>query len=156
MRFSRYGRYEFIDTQRKRMAFARKQKQERESYPLFAEEIAAGQIDVETEMALRKANWSARELNDRAQRALEWRRARAKLAKYPQPDRDHLRAYWQRCGWPGDPAYLLTMLHKYANNHLNLRPPTIHETEANRQAVRALTKQIEERVAANRSAGKPY
>ena len=45
MRFHRFGKYEFRDTERKRAAFARKQKAEREALPLFADQVAAEQID---------------------------------------------------------------------------------------------------------------
>lgn len=142
MRFDRYGWYEFNDTPRKRMAFARKQRMERERYPLFAEEIATGQIDVDTEMAQRQANWIKHEIVDRAARAKKWREARARLAAYPAAEQGKLLAYWQRCGWPGDPTYLLSMLHMYENGRLDLDPPVIRETEANRQAVTATIKRL--------------
>lgn len=154
MRFDRFGQYEYQDTRRKRAAFLRKQIKEQQSYPLFAEQIAAEQISVDQEMAERKAGWSKRFAEDRTQRAQKWREGRARLAMHPE--RAELLAYWQRCGWPGDPTYLLSMLHMYENNRLDLNPPTIRETEANREAVRAVIKRIEERVAANRAVGKPY
>lgn len=156
MRFNKMSKYEFNDTQRKRMAYARKQKKEQERYPLFADEIAAQQIDVDTEMAQRKTRWSKQEVNDRARRSFDWRRARAKLAGYPIPERVQLRAYWQRCGWPGDPTYLLSMLHMYENHRLDMNPPTVRETEENRVAVKAVIARIQARVAANRAAGLPY
>ena len=52
MRFHRFGKYEFRDTERKRAAFARKQKAEREALPLFADQVAAEQIDVDEERGL--------------------------------------------------------------------------------------------------------
>lgn len=54
MRFKRMFIYEFQDTYRKRLAFLRKQQQERNSYPLLAEQIAEQQLDVDTEMAERR------------------------------------------------------------------------------------------------------
>lgn len=43
----------YEDTSRKRAAFLRKQRQEREALPLFAAHIAAGQHDVDREMKCR-------------------------------------------------------------------------------------------------------
>lgn len=57
MRFRRWHRPEpYGDTSRKRAAFLRKQRLERDALPLFAEEIAAGQHGVDEEMA-RRAVW---------------------------------------------------------------------------------------------------
>lgn len=148
MRFNRYGWFEFNDTPRKRLAFARKQRMERERYPLFAEEIAAGQVDVDTEMAQRQANWIKHEITGRAARAKKWREARARLAAYSDSERGKLLAYWQRCGWPGDPTYLVSMLHMYAKGRLDLDPLVIRETEANRQAVAATIQRLMAQAAA--------
>lgn len=52
MRFRRWPRSEpYGDTPRKRAAFLRKQRREREALPLFADQIAASQHGVEEEMA---------------------------------------------------------------------------------------------------------
>lgn len=150
MRFDRFGQYEYQDTRRKRVAFLRKQVKEQERYPLFAEQIAAEQIDVDQEMAQRKAGWSKRFAEDRAQRAQKWRLGRAKLAQHAS--RDELLAYWQRCHWPGDPSYLLSMLHMYDDGRLDLNPPVFRQTETHREAVRATVARIHVEVAARRAA----
>ena len=51
MRFKRYGRYPFNDTPRKRAAVLRKQRNEREALPLFADQIAGEQPSVDAEVA---------------------------------------------------------------------------------------------------------
>lgn len=137
MRFNRYGRFEFKDTERKRAAFARKQRKERESLPLFAEQIAAEQIGVDEAMRLRSAGWDRHQREGRQRRAADWRRARARLNSYPAEQRKQLLAFWQRCPYPGDPSYLLTMLHSFDNGRLDMNPPTVRMTEENRAAVNA-------------------
>ena len=57
MMFDRYPRYEgFRDTPRKRSAVLRKQRSERESLPLFADQIAALQPSVDEVMAKNGTN----------------------------------------------------------------------------------------------------
>lgn len=137
MRFHRYGRYEFKDTNRKRLAFARKQRNERAALPLFADQIAAEQIGVDEEMEQRRSGWTRRQSEERLARANAWRRARARLAAYPNPERQTLSAFWQRCPYPADPSYLLTMLHSYDQGRLNMNPVNPKMTEENRMTVRA-------------------
>lgn len=79
MRFHRFGKYEFRDTERKRAAFARKQKAEREALPLFADQVAAEQIDVDEEMTTRRLQWERQQATDRKRRADKWREARRRL-----------------------------------------------------------------------------
>lgn len=145
MRFSRYGHCEFRDTPRKRAAFARKQLAEQQAFPLFAEEIAEQQHSVDEEMAARSLNWAKREREDRQQRAVKWREGRRRLAAYPEDERRQLLAYWQRCSWPGDPTYLLSMMHMYDNQRLDLHPVPFEQTEAQRQAVRDCIARIHSR-----------
>src|SRR5476649_724598 len=153
MRFNRFGQCEYQDTLRKRAAFLRKQLKEQQRYPLFAEQIAAEQIGVDLEMEQRKTNWSKRFAEDRSRRAMKWREARAKLAQHPR--RSELASYWKRCGWPGDPVYLLSMLHMFDNGRLDLNPPVLRQTEAHREAVRATLSRIHAEVAARRAAQTP-
>lgn len=119
MRFKRLTRYTFEDTARKRAALARKQRRERESLPLFAEAIAAEQPSADDVMQLRAERAERQQAQDREHRAAEWRRARARLASYPQPLRAQLRTYWQGCGWTADPSYLLSMLRMFDQGRLN-------------------------------------
>lgn len=123
MRFHRFGKYEFRDTERKRAAFARKQKAEREALPLFADQVAAEQIDVDEEMTARRLQWERHQAIDRKRRADKWREARRRLNGYQGPVRRALLAYWQGCKWPADPSYFLSMLHMYDTGRLSLDIP---------------------------------
>jgi len=124
MRFHCYGRYEFRDTDRKRAAFHRKQRAEREALPLFADQVAAEQIGADEEMEGRRQRWERHQANDRQRRAEKWREARRRLNDYPVSVRGGLLAYWQRCMWPGDPSYFLSMLHMYDNGRLSIDTPS--------------------------------
>jgi hypothetical protein len=150
MRYEKTGHYEFRDTDRKRQAFARKQKKEQERYPLFAEEIASQQHDVETEMRLRRTSWDRHGVNGRAQRARDWIRARAKLATYRDDVRKELLAYWSRCGWPATPTYLLSMMHMHDTGRLDLYPAPVQLTEERRKACAATIERLLARAAATR------
>lgn len=80
MRFRRWHRPEpYLDTSRKRAAFHRKQRLEREALPLFADQIAAGQHGVEEEIAHRAVWWDELERDRRRECAAWWRRGRAAL-----------------------------------------------------------------------------
>lgn len=120
MRFTRFGRWAFSDTSRKRSAFERKKRQEREALPLFAEQIAAEQATADDEMARRRENWDRRIAGDRAHRAKKWRECRRRVCEYQPEVRTALLAYWQSCRWPADPSYFLSMLHMYDNGRLSL------------------------------------
>lgn len=150
MRFDRVGHYEFRDTERKRQAFERKKRKEQERYPLFAEEIASEQHDVDTEMAERSISWNRQQTTDRARRARDWIRARTKLATYPAKERNELLAYWTRCGWPGTPTYLLSMMNMYDNGRLELYPAPVQMTEERRKACAEAIEKHLARAAANR------
>ncbi len=142
MRFSRFGDYEFTDTNRKRLAVLRRQKAERERYPLFADEIAAEQVDVDTEMNQRRISWEKHICAERRERATKWREVRARLWLRPHEQRKALLAYWQRCRWPADPTYLASMLTMYDAGRLDLNPPVLTETDFRRDAVQATIDRI--------------
>jgi hypothetical protein len=111
MRFRRWPRPTlYADTARKRAAFARKQRIEREALPLFAEAIAATQVEVDEEMRRRSVRWINREHEDRQQRAVRWREARARLFALPEDLRRRARDLWRRCPYPADPTYLADFL----------------------------------------------
>lgn len=137
MRFSRFGTYAFQDTARKRAAVLRKQRAEREALPLFADQVASEQEPVDDIMSARAAHWTKQQQEDRQRRALEWRRARARLAEYPQPIRGELLAYWQRCKWPADPTYLLCMLRMHDGGRLDLHPVYLSAAELKAAQARA-------------------
>jgi hypothetical protein len=150
MRFNRLGHFEFKDTNRKRLAFLRKQKAERDRYPLFASEIAAEQQDVETEMARRAHYWAKHMAADRQARAAKWREARSRLRVYPPEERKALSIYWQKCKWPADPSYLLTMLHMYDSGRLDLNPQVVSESDFKREAVNAVLARLAARTKAKK------
>ncbi|WP_197035005.1 hypothetical protein [Herbaspirillum sp. RV1423] len=150
MRFKRLERYEFHDTERKRKAYARKQKREIERYPLFPEMIAAEQKDVDSEMTFRRDRWNRQEVVDRARRAVSWRQAREKMATYPDQVKAELLAYWKRCGWPGDPSYLASLMRMFDDGRLDLKPQVFEQTEAQREAVRKTIQRLHERAEAKR------
>ena len=120
MRFKRYIDHEFEDTRRKRLALARSQRMQREKLPLFSELIAETQEDADTVMKKRAQDWLEWTERDRASRAAQWRKARARLASYGDNVRPLLLNYWNRCRWPADPGYLLSMLHMFDNNRLDI------------------------------------
>jgi len=121
MRFTRYGRCEFTDTQRKRAAIRRKQRREREALPLFAEQIASEQPAEDDVMARRQTEWEAHTRRQRDRQAQDWRRARARLHAYPADVRRLLLNNWNHHRWlPGTPTYLLDMLWCYDAGTLDL------------------------------------
>lgn len=114
------------DTTRKRAAFLRKQRIERESLPLFAGEIAARQHDVDTEMLRRAERWETWQRNNRAQRAARWREARARLFAFPDELRRTVRDIWRTCPYPADPASFADFLHQIMVGRLDPhRPPWV-------------------------------
>ena len=125
MRFRRWHRHEpYRDTSRKRAAFHRKQRLEREGLPLFADQIAAGQHDVDEEMARRAVWWDDAEHARRVQRAASWRKARARLFALPNALRSTVREIWNDCPYPADPAYFADLLHQIAVGRVDPhRPP---------------------------------
>lgn len=120
MRFKRYIDHAFEDTRRKRLALARSQRLQREKFPLFAEAIAETQPDADTVMAERAISWAEWTRTDRENRAQTWRRARARLAAYGDNVRPQLLNYWNRCRWPADPGYLLSMMHMFDTGRLDI------------------------------------
>lgn len=127
MRFRRWHRPEpYGDTSRKRAAFLRKQRLEREALPLFADDIAAGQHSVDEEMARRAVWWDEAERERRSQRAAWWRKGRARLFAFPDPLRHRVREIWRTCPYPADPASFTDFLHQIAVGKLDpYRPPWV-------------------------------
>lgn len=124
MRFRRWPQVEpYVDTSRKRAAFHRSQRQKREKLPLFAELIAEGQHDVDTEMARRAVWWPAQQQESRDRRAAEWRRARTRLFAHGGNVRARLAELWRTCPYPADPVYLHGLLTDYDRGRLDLDVP---------------------------------
>jgi hypothetical protein len=121
MRFKRWPRSDYEATARKSAAILRKQRLECAAYPLFADQIAAEQPDVQHVHAQRAMRWRRSEARDRAWRAGRWRKARAWLNRYPEGTRVQLLDFWNRHRWfPADPSYLLMMLNMYDTGRLDL------------------------------------
>ena len=128
MRFNRCQNYgPFEDTRRKRLALARKQRLEREKFPLLAELIAEQQPDADSVMRERADQW-ARWMQDRRQRQADlWRQARRKLWSYSGNVRRALYLLWQHAPYPATPVYLLDMLHSFDVGRLDPdSPPWIY------------------------------
>lgn len=124
MRFRRWPRVEpYNDTSRKRAAFHRSQRLQREKLPLFAELIAGGQHDVDTEMARRAVWWPEHQHEGRDRRAAEWWRARARLFAHGGNVRARLSELWRTCPYPADPVYLHGLLTDYNRGRLDLEVP---------------------------------
>lgn len=115
---------DYEDTSRKRAAFARKQRLEREALPLFAAEIAEGQVSADDEMLRRAEVWAAVAQSVRSQRAENWRRQRARLLALAADTRRKLRSVWRECPYPADPSYLGDLLTQVERGKVDLdRPP---------------------------------
>lgn len=112
MRFKPYARTPYLVTPRKRAAVLVSQRRQRERLPLLAPLIADAQPSVDVVIDERCARFAGTEQAWRANRAADWRRARARLASLPDNARPLVLAYWNRHRWfPGDPVYLLDLLH---------------------------------------------
>jgi len=111
MRFRRWPRpTPYEDTPRKRAAFARKQRLEREALPLYAQEIAENQHCADEEMARRAVTWDRVEQSKRDYQASKWREARGRLFSFPVPVRLQIRKIWRDCPYPPDHAYFSDLL----------------------------------------------
>lgn len=134
MRFKKYERHPFTDTSRKRAALARKQRLERETLPLLAEIIRSQQAPADQIMADRAAHWIAREQASRDRRAALWRRARRILQEMPDARRRAVLAFWNPHKWfPGDPVYLLDVLHMLERGVYRIEDGTMCESPAKPQ-----------------------
>ncbi len=104
MKFARFERYEPVTiTERKRLAFLRKQERERARYPLFPDQIE--QRSLESEVDRRKKSAQASETRMRDLRAKFWREARREYWAATEAQREAIRVMWD--GWRGgrEPTY---------------------------------------------------
>ena len=123
MRFKPLPRHEFTDTSRKRAALRRKQRIERESLPLFANQIAEEQPTEDQVMYERAQRWADQEARERSERAGEWRKARRMIDALPDSERRAVRRAWNCAPYPADPSYLLSVLHSYSQGRIDLKRP---------------------------------
>ena len=125
MRFRKWPKPEpYVETSRKRAAFATKQRREREALPLFADMVAAGQHSVEEEMARRAVWWPEWQRERRDERARVWRMARACLFEFSEAARRSIRRAWRDCPYPADPYSFADLLHQIRVGRVDPeRPP---------------------------------
>ena len=118
-------------TDRKRAAAVRLQRRQRDKLPLLAPLIAEAQPPIDVVMTARVAHWLHWEQDDRDRRAARWREARSILDRHDPFVRRALLGYWNGHKWlPGDPAYLLDLLHGFERSRYlieggQLRPATV-------------------------------
>jgi len=141
MRFTHRPRCEYTVTDRKRAAAVRLHRRQRDKLPLLASLIAETQSSIDALMTTRVDNWIVLEQNGRDRRAAQWREGRALLDQHEPATRRALLGYWNGHRWlPGDPMYLLDLLHgfcrgRYVIDDGRLRPAVV--TIPVRQAVAA-------------------
>jgi hypothetical protein len=92
----------FQDTRLKRLAAERRQQRERDSAPLFAAEIAAGQPSIDAVMIQRAEEWTRDEQADRDRKAEKWRSVRADIAALPADQRQQIKERAAMFGGPLD------------------------------------------------------
>lgn len=118
----------FEDTSRKRAALARKQRIEREKFPLISSLVAEAQKDADTVMLQRAVQWMDWQQRYRDDRAKLWRKARSKLFAYGDNVRPTLFRLWNSSPYPKTAVYLLDMMHSYDVGRLDLEnPPWIYK-----------------------------
>jgi hypothetical protein len=112
MRFIRYPKGEaFQITPRKLAAARRAVQREKDRYPLFSELVKHQTAeDRLTSIAVEQETWW-QEMRDR--QAQRWRKARQALRDLPTGPRTAIKRYWEICGYPGNPVYLLTLIHEH-------------------------------------------
>jgi len=93
MRFTRYPKGEPYEITPRKLAAARRAVQrEKDRYPLFPELVKHQTAeDRLASIAVERGTW--------------WREMRERQAA--------IKRYWEICGCPGDPVYLLTIIHEH-------------------------------------------
>src|SRR5215469_16792509 len=112
MRLTRYPKGEpYKITPRKLAAARRAVQKEKDRYPLFPE-LLKYQTPEErlASIADERETWW-HEMHDR--HAKLWKKARQALRELPAGPRAAIKRYWKICGCPGDPVYLLTIIHEH-------------------------------------------
>lgn len=122
MRFKRQQRYDYSVTDRKRAAASRWQRRQRDALPLLGELIAEAQPSIDEVMDTRVSTWITSQQRQRDRRAGLWREGRRELDAHPPAIQSALLAYWNQDRWlPGDPSYLLDLLHSFSTGRLILK-----------------------------------
>jgi hypothetical protein len=112
MRFTRYPKGEAYQITPRKLAAARRAVQrEKDRYPLFPELVRhqSAEDRLASIAAQRKTWWQ----DMRGRQAKPWRKARQALRDLPPGPRAAIKRYWEICGCPGDPVYLLTIIREH-------------------------------------------
>lgn len=111
MLFDKFPNYEgFRDTDRKRAGVLRKQRAERDAYPLFATQVAAEQPSVDSVMEKRRVLAMSSLTSQRDFNAKWWRKARAKYFELSQEEKAQVRDRWQRWVGPRNQSCLMYLM----------------------------------------------
>ena len=112
MRFTRYPRAESYQITPRKLAAARRAVQrEKDRYPLFPELLTHQTAEQRiASIATSREEWWQ---NVRDHQAKQWRLARKSLHDLSPGPRAAITRYWQVCGFPGDPVYLLSIIHHH-------------------------------------------
>lgn len=122
MKFKPYGqRHQFEDTARKRAIVATKQRKERDSLPLFAEEISEHQPAIDEVMRRRATMWNNQDASMRSFRAQQWRDVRRRFYQLPQEQRRAVRAAAAQYGGPLNPVAYAYLIRKEKENNYGTR-----------------------------------
>ncbi len=99
---------------RKEAALKRKYQKQIDATPLFADEIKADQLPIDTVKRQRESAWNAKQALERKDRAAAWRRARKALFALPNSHRSLIRNMWNLHQWrTHEPHYLADLIHSY-------------------------------------------
>jgi len=112
MRFTRYSKGEPYEITPRKLAAARRAVQkEKDHNPLFPELLKHQTAEERlATIAVERETWW-QEMRDR--HAKLWRKARQALRELPPGPRAAIKRYWNICGRPGDPVYLLAIIHEH-------------------------------------------
>jgi hypothetical protein len=113
MRFTRYPKGEPYQTTPRKLAFARRAvRKEKDRYPLFPELLKhqTAEDRLASIAVVERETWW-QEMRQR--QAKLWRKARQALRDLPAGPRAAIKRCWKICGCPGDPVYLLTIIHEH-------------------------------------------
>ncbi len=111
MRFDRYPRGSSYEITPRKLACAKKAvEKDKESWGLFPEYVKHTTAEERlAALAVHREEW----LQDmRDHKAAKWREARRELRALPPLKQSGLRRYWAQCRMPGDPVYLISLVHQ--------------------------------------------
>src|ERR1700757_3676717 len=112
MRFTRYPKGEAYQITPRKLAAARRAVQkEKDRYPLFPELLKHQTAEDRLASIAAKQETLVQEM--REHQAQLWRKARQTLGDLPTGPRAAIKRYWEICGCPGDPVYVLTIIDEH-------------------------------------------